>query len=214
MYRTPIFPAIRARFLRDAAVIHTVETTTAGIQRPRAGFDTSLELIMPGPLAGFRVTRPAVAAIGVVMAACYHRSGTQQPEHPAATATDSVQIAYGTKAQRDVIGSITTVDSTAIKRSPSMRLADVLVGRVPGLEVRTLANGQISLRIRGERSLLGNNEPLIVLDGVPLQPDNALFQDLDPRDVASVTVLKDAGSLAAYGSRGTNGVILITTKKR
>lgn len=165
---------------------------------------------MPGRFAGPRAVVTATATFFAI-AAC-HRQPVDNEPTPAAP--DSVHIAYGTRAPRDIIGSISTVDSTAEKRSSATSLADLLIGRVPGLEVRRLANGQFSLRIRGDRSILGNNEPLIVLDGMPLQPDNGLFQDLDPRDVASISVLKDAGSLAAYGSRGANGVILITTKRR
>jgi TonB-dependent SusC/RagA subfamily outer membrane receptor len=92
-------------------------------------------------------------------------------------------------------------------------MADFLEGRVPGLEVRRLSAGSISVRIRGDRSLLKDGEPLYVIDGIPMQGGTGLLPDLDPRDVRSVEVLKDAGSLAAYGSRGANGVILINLKR-
>ena len=140
-----------------------------------------------------------------------HRQTASKTDAPAVP--DSVRVAYGTQAPRDMTGAVGRVDSTATRRGTAMNLADLLEGRVPGLEVRRLPNGRVSLRIRGDRSINSNNEPLIVLDGVPMSPDNAILQDLDPREVASISVLKDAGSLAAYGSRGANGVILITTKK-
>jgi TonB-dependent SusC/RagA subfamily outer membrane receptor len=163
-------------------------------------------------MSSFNTARIALAAPFVLLAvtACHRRSSP-----PAATPSprDSVQVPYGTQAPRDMTGAVGRVDSTAARRGTATNLADLLEGRVPGLEVRRLANGRVSLRIRGDRSLNSNNEPLIVLDGVPMSPDNAVLQDLDPRDVASISVLKDAGSLAAYGSRGANGVILITTKK-
>ena len=92
-------------------------------------------------------------------------------------------------------------------------MADFLEGRVPGLEVRRLSAGNVSVRIRGDRSLLRDGEPLYVVDGIPMNGSTGLLPDLDPRDIRSVDVLKDAGSLAAYGSRGANGVILITMKR-
>ena len=128
---------------------------------------------------------------------------------------DSIQVPYGTQARQSATEGVSTVDSTVARRTTPTTLADMLVGRVPGLEVRRLPSGGVSLRIRGDRSLMANNEPLIVVDGIPMEGDNnSVLQDIDPRDVASVTVLKDAGSLAAYGSRGANGVVLIITKKR
>ena len=156
--------------------------------------------------------RALFATLGAVLS-CHGSPATPSPA-PTPPERDSIHIAYGTQAQRDVVGSVSTVDSTDALRTSARSLVDLLAGSLPGVEVRRLSNGRLSLRIRGTRSINGNSEPLVVLDGVPLEPDNAILQDLDPRDVASISVLKDAGSLAAYGSRGANGVILITTKKR
>ena len=89
-----------------------------------------------------------------------------------------------------------------------------MLERVPGLTVIHLSNGDISLRIRGTRSLQGDNEPLLVIDGVPAQGAiGASLAGLAPHDIARIDVLKDAGSTAIYGIRGANGVILITTKR-
>jgi iron complex outermembrane receptor protein len=81
------------------------------------------------------------------------------------------------------------------------------------VEVRALAGGGMSVRIRGSRSLRGDGEPLYVVDGIPQHGNtNGALSDIDPRDVQSIEVLKDAGATAIYGVRGANGVILITRK--
>jgi TonB-dependent SusC/RagA subfamily outer membrane receptor len=125
---------------------------------------------------------------------------------------DSVNVGYGTQDKRSVTGAITSIDATDQPRGTARTMADLLDGHVPGLEVTRLANGNVSVRIRGDRSLRSDGEPLYVVDGIPMS-GTTIMTDLDPRDVKSVEVLKDAGSLAAYGSRGANGVILIRLKK-
>jgi outer membrane receptor for ferrienterochelin and colicin len=142
-----------------------------------------------------RVLVPTVVAM-VVTAAC-HRQPPAPP--PAPSATDSVHVGYGTQAQRDVTGAVTQVNSKDDARhATATSLADLLEG-VPGLEVRRLAGGDVSLRIRGDRSFNSPGDPLIVLDGIPVASANAMLHDLDPRDVASISVLKDAGARAAVG---------------
>lgn len=148
----------------------------------------------------------------VVLAAACHHQAESRGTRPAAK-TDSVQVGYGAQAQRDVTGSVATVDVEHAKRSTPTSIIDLLDGRVPGLEVRRLANGGAIIRVRGDRSLTMSGDPLFVVDGIPMVQAGVL-PDISPGDVASISVLKDAGSLAAYGSRGANGVIVITTKKR
>lgn len=158
----------------------------------------------------FALTAPLVAVS--LITACH---GRKPATVAAPVPSDSVNVGYGTQAKRDVTGSVTQVnvpDQSGPHRTATT-MADLLEGRVPGLEVNRLAGGAVSLHIRGVRSLNSSNEPLIVVDGVPQLANNAVLQDLDPHDIESISVLKDAGSLAAYGSRGANGVILITTKK-
>jgi TonB-dependent SusC/RagA subfamily outer membrane receptor len=97
------------------------------------------------------------------------------------------------------------------------RVEDLLRG-VPGLEVTRMSNGNYQLRIRGPRSIRGNptdDNPLVVIDGVPISNESigSALADLSPRDVARIEVLKDAGATSMYGSRGANGVIVITTKR-
>jgi iron complex outermembrane receptor protein len=92
---------------------------------------------------------------------------------------------------------------------------EVWLNRVPGLEVLHLPNGDFTLRIHGPSSFSMGSEPLIVLDGSPLPPGglHGALGAIDPMDIAHIDVLKDAGSTAIYGSRGGNGVIVITTKR-
>ena len=95
------------------------------------------------------------------------------------------------------------------------RVEELLRG-VPGLEVTALSNGSYQIRIRGQRSIRGNpgdDDPLIVIDGVPSSAGAAALADIAPTDVARIEVLKDAGATSQYGSRGANGVIVITTKR-
>jgi TonB-dependent SusC/RagA subfamily outer membrane receptor len=159
--------------------------------------------------------RPGTLVLAVAatagLAACVH-SGPPAPPRPASE-KDSVPVAYGTEAKRNMTGSVSSVDAEAVRKGSTITsMADLLEGRVPGLEVRRLGNGQVSVRIRGDRSINSDGEPLYVVDGIPMN-GNSILSDLDPREVKSIEVLKDAGSLAAYGSRGANGVILIRLKK-
>ncbi len=130
-----------------------------------------------------------------------------------ASLRDSVQVGYGAQARRDVTGAIGSVSGDVAQRSSPMTLADMMNGRVPGVEVWTLPSGRMSVRIRGSSTLMGDAEPLFILDGVPLHGSaDVSLRDIDPRDVQSIDVLKDASAAALYGSRGANGVILITMK--
>jgi TonB-dependent SusC/RagA subfamily outer membrane receptor len=111
-------------------------------------------------------------------------------------------------------GAVTTVVPTESEARVS-RVEEMLRG-VPGLEVTRLADGSYQIRIRGQRSLRGSttaDDPLIVIDGVPTSAGTAALGGLAPRDVARIDVLKDAGPASQYGSRGANGVIVITTKR-
>jgi TonB-dependent SusC/RagA subfamily outer membrane receptor len=151
----------------------------------------------------------------VQMTALLLAAGCQRPI-PAATSaapvSDSVAMGYGSQARRDVTGSVSSVSGEVAQRNSPTSVADMIDGRFAGVEVRRLASGGISVRIRGERTLKGNGEPLYVVDGVPQHRSTGVL-DIDPRYVESIDVLKDAGSTAVYGARGANGVILITTKR-
>jgi TonB-dependent SusC/RagA subfamily outer membrane receptor len=92
------------------------------------------------------------------------------------------------------------------------RVEELFVGRFPGVQVLQTPNG-ISVRIRGTTTVNGSAEPLYVVDGFPVVAGPEGLIDLNPRDIATIEVLKDAGSIAEYGMRGANGVVRITTKR-
>lgn len=149
-----------------------------------------------------------------VMAGC-GRAGSQGPEAPAPE--DEVVAGYGSQPKNQAMGAVTTYIPTEAHARVA-RVGDMLMGRVPGLEVRRLPNGSYTLRIRGPRTLRGSvadEEPLLVLDGTPLPKGSlsAALNTLSPHDIARIDVLRDISATAIYGSRGANGVIVITTKR-
>lgn len=124
-----------------------------------------------------------------------------------------VVVGYGTARKSDVTGSISNVNAKTLKEVPSQNFTQALQGRVAGVEINRTSSrpgSEQQIRIRGTRSLNASNDPLIVLDGIPF-PGN--ISDINPNDIKTIDILKDASSTAIYGSRGANGVILITTNK-
>lgn len=107
-----------------------------------------------------------------------------------------------------------TVTADDIRDAPGQSLEEVLQGRIAGVTVTRTVDGGIAVRIRGQTSLIGANEPLYVLDGIPIHPGpDGSLTGLNPYDIESIEVLKDAISTAMYGGRGANGVIVIKTKR-
>jgi TonB-dependent SusC/RagA subfamily outer membrane receptor len=107
----------------------------------------------------------------------------------------------------------TLITSEDLDRSPVEPIERTLAERVPGLVIGHAADGSISIRIRGGSSLMGNNEPLYIIDGIAALPGpGGNLTGINPRDIASIEVLKDAANMAFYGIRGSNGVIVIKTK--
>lgn len=127
--------------------------------------------------------------------------------------SEVVVVGYGSQEKRDITGSIASVSSQQITEVPVVSVDQALQGRVAGVDVVSQGSrpGQgVTIRIRGRRSILANNDPLFVLDGIPLAGG---LEDIDPNDIESTEILKDASATAIYGSRGANGVVLITTKR-
>lgn len=124
-----------------------------------------------------------------------------------------VVVGYGTQKRKDVTGSIVSVNETTLREVPAANLQQALQGRAAGLEIQragTTPGSGAQIRVRGTRSISGSNEPLFVVDGIPFE---GTLNDLNPDDIASIDVLKDASATAIYGSRGANGVIIVTTKR-
>lgn len=157
-----------------------------------------------------------IVAVVAAPAAC-STAGSAPETSPAPVATDSVSVGYGRIPKRDVTGAIASISSEDITQQRVARLEELLRGRVAGVEVVPLPNGDFSLRIRNASSNGANSAPLIVLDGMPLPRGGGLgsaLAGIAPSDISRIEILKDAGSAAAYGSEGANGVVLITTKHR
>ena len=122
-----------------------------------------------------------------------------------------VVIGYGTSKKSDLTGSVTSVSGADLKKVGVSSVAEALTGRVAGVQVTSSEgspDSEIKIRIRGGGSLTQDSSPLIIVDGFPVNSMN----DISPSDVEKMTILKDASSTAIYGSRGANGVIIITTK--
>ncbi len=121
---------------------------------------------------------------------------------------------YSTISKAKVSTASTQVSAATIENRPSGNLVNTLAGQVPGLDI-SISSGQPGanalVQLRGVNSINGNTEPLFILDGTPVDEDN--FRSLNQNEIASITVLKDAGATAIYGSRGANGVIVIKTKQ-
>lgn len=136
-----------------------------------------------------------------------------QLEQSSIVLDEVVAVGYGTVKRRDLTGSVSSVKAEAINAVPVTSVAQALAGKVAGVSV-TQSEGSpdaaIAIRVRGGLSITQDNEPLYIIDGFPSEQGLA---GLDPSDIASIDVLKDASATAIYGARGGNGVILITTKE-
>ena len=143
-----------------------------------------------------------------------------------------VAVGYGTQSRRNVTGAVSIVTTDALDKAPIGTIDQVLQGTSPGVQVTSSSGepgGALSVRIRGTSSITGNSEPLYVIDGFPIEndiegssvgnggrdrttPPNPLVT-LNPSDIESISILKDASATAIYGARGANGVVIITTKQ-
>jgi len=136
------------------------------------------------------------------------------------TLNDVVVIGYGTSTRRDLTGSVGTVNIADLQKAPVKTFDEALAGRVAGVQV-TSSEGQpgsnINITIRGNNSVTQSNYPLVVIDGIIFEDPSNLsvnpLNTIDPNDIESINVLKDASSTAIYGARGSNGVIMVTTKR-
>ena len=122
-----------------------------------------------------------------------------------------VVIGYGTAKRKDITGSVATVSSEVLSAVPVASATEALQGKMAGLQITTTEgspDAEMKIRVRGGGSITGDNTPLFIVDGFPVES----ISDIPASDIEDMTVLKDASSTAIYGSRGANGVILVTTK--
>jgi TonB-linked SusC/RagA family outer membrane protein len=124
-----------------------------------------------------------------------------------------VTVGYGTQSRRNVSGAVSSLKSEDIHQVVASNPLDAIKGRIPGVDITSGSfepGANNSIRIRGTRSISASNNPLYVVDGVPITGD---LRDIDPTSIDRIEVLKDASAAAVYGSRGANGVVVITTKR-
>lgn len=137
---------------------------------------------------------------------------------------EAVVVGYGTQTKADVTGSVTQLSAKDVENVPTVSFEQAIQGRAPGVQINQSSGklgAGVQIRVRGSSSVTASNQPLYVIDGIPVtsqdvgsdtEPLNPLA-DLNPNDIASITILKDAASSAIYGSRASNGVVLVTTKQ-
>jgi TonB-dependent SusC/RagA subfamily outer membrane receptor len=143
-----------------------------------------------------RALPPAALLLGL-LAACAHSSQRTNPEAPPAAPAE---------------GPVVTAED--LQRNRGQPIEQALMARFPGVMVSRTPDGGVSVRIRGGSSIYGSNEPLYVLDGIPIQPGpNGSLSGISPEDIESIKVLKDPAETAMYGVRGANGVIVIKSKR-
>lgn len=129
-----------------------------------------------------------------------------------ATLQEVVVVGYGTVLRRDLTGSVASVRGDDLQAIPVANIGQALSGKLAGVQVTTTEgspDAEIKIRVRGGGSITGDNSPLYIVDGFPVES----ISDISPSDIESIDVLKDASSTAIYGSRGANGVIIVTTKR-
>jgi TonB-dependent SusC/RagA subfamily outer membrane receptor len=145
---------------------------------------------------------PHLSLIAGILVGCAHGGSSDVAANPA-PAPDAAAVA----------AAISTTIPARLARQPATSLDQLLAGRIAGVTVNRTAGGGISVLIHGPSSFYLTSEPLFVVDGVPVEPGpGGTLSWLNPQDIVSIAVLKDASTAAIYGTRGANGVILIATK--
>ena len=127
-----------------------------------------------------------------------------------------VVVGYGTKKRADVTGSVVTVPKTRLEKLPVTNILHAIEGSVAGVNITQFSSvpgSSAGILVRGQNSINANTTPFIVVDGIPMSKTGGGTNDINPNDIASIEILKDASATAIYGMNGSNGVILITTKR-
>ena len=198
--------------------IQGVRVTLLGTQltvtsNPRGQY--TIAGIAPG---SYRLRASAIGYTPVIVDSVPVRAGQTSTadislKHQTVELEKVVVVGYGTLAKRDVTGAVGSVAAEQIKQIPTTNAIEAIKGRVAGVDIVSTGykpGDGVRVRIRGQRSLKASNDPLYVLDGIPMAGG---IGDLNPTDIESIEVLKDASATAIYGSRGANGVVLVTSKR-
>lgn len=181
-----------------------------GGQGTAADIDGKFTLTVPS-----KVKKATVSYVGYKSQTVDLKSGEMNIylDSSATSLDDLVVVAYGTATKESLTGSVAVIGSKEIEERPVTSVTAALEGNAPGIQVNNtvgVPGSEPDIRIRGFNSINGTNQPLYIVDGLPYSGSIA---DLNPADIESMSVLKDAASAALYGNKGANGVILITTKK-
>jgi TonB-dependent SusC/RagA subfamily outer membrane receptor len=169
-------------------------TTRVTFPRSRAFRALMLMLIVPASASG-----------------CHHSRSPRPIVH---AESEQVNFGYGVELKQHSVTAAGSIAATELRNKRVARVEELLMGRFAGVQVQPTTTGGFTVRIRGVSSFVGDGEPLYVVDGMPIQVTPGRGVDwLNPADVARIDVLKDAASTAVYGMRGSNGVVLITTKR-
>lgn len=189
-------------------------------------FDGNYELRVPAGISAITFSSLGFASQEINISG---RSVINVTLEPQSEALDEVIIVgYGTVKKSDLTGSVSSIDGDSFKELPVTSVDQAIQARAPGVQVTQTSaapGGGVSVRIRGSNSINSGSEPLYVIDGFPIYPDNEAYSaggnrrasnvlaSINPNDIQSIEVLKDASATSIYGSRGSNGVVLITTKR-
>ena len=149
-----------------------------------------------------------VYSLGILCLLLFAGCSSSKP----ADSTEGTEVGYGAMEGDNVAGAVETVEGRDVEDVNPRSVEEMLQGRMSGVDVSVLPGGGLQVRIRNSRSFMGGSEPLYVVDNMPMSTSNGAIYGINPYDIESITVLKDAASTAIYGSRGANGVILIKTK--
>ncbi|MGV3559854.1 SusC/RagA family TonB-linked outer membrane protein [Larkinella arboricola] len=185
-----------------------IEGTTVGTVTNAEG-NYSLEVSKPDAVlvfsyVGYKLEKVAVADQSVINVQLFADDRRLD---------EVVVVGYGSQKKSDITGAISSIATKALKEVPVTNAPQMLQGRAAGVYVLNTSNkpgAGVSVQIRGRRSFNAGNDPLYVVDGIPISGG---FNDINPGDIESMEILKDASATAIYGSRGANGVIIITTKR-
>lgn len=219
-----LFLSMASGFAQDRTITGTVTSSEDGFPLP--GATVIIKGTTRGQQTDFDGNYSIQAKTGDVLVFSYLGTKTQEITIASGTSVINVALEQDLETlQEVVIDSYRTVSKTksavaaqqitaeTIENRPNASIVQTLTGQVAGLDIST-ASGQpganSTVELRGVNSINGNTEPLFILDGVPINEDN--FRSLNPNDIESVSVLKDAGATAIYGNRGANGVVVIKTK--
>lgn len=185
-----------------------VEGAAIGTQSDDRG---AFSLLVPSPNSSLLVRRIGYAPARIALEG---RTTISIPlTRQATTLNEVVSVGYGTLQRSDITGSVSSVSPEQLEDKPNTNIIQALEGSIPGVAVTTSGAGaepSINIQVRGRNSITASTDPLIVIDGIPY---NGTLSELNPNDIASIDVLKDASATAVYGSRGANGVVLVTSKK-